>query len=183
MYRLPLLGPHQIINATVALAALNLVREEIPALSDEAILQGLEQVKWPGRFQILCRRPVVVVDGAHNGDSAAQLRRTLEMLFPDRRRILVFGVTEDKDAERMIETLVPAADDLIVTAAAHPRAMPVEELARRLDYPAKLSPTVSDALALALEMAGPKDIICFAGSLFVAGDALTAWQSWIDKDR
>jgi len=219
-YRLPLLGQHQALNATVALATLDVAQARIPALDDEAIRRGLAQVSWPGRFQILnrrpvvsCRkvgategvglevseqnkplsdsfgrpyppriiekiRPVVVVDGAHTGDSVGQLRQTLEAIFPDNRLLLVFGVTADKDVTQIIQTLMPIADETIVTAAGHPRAAKPADLRRQLEaqgFAALQSPTVSSALSLALEMAGPDDVICITGSLFVVGDALTAW--------
>ncbi len=178
-YRLSLLGEHQAHNATVALAALDVAQRHVPALSADAIRSGLAEVEWPGRFQILHRRPTVVVDGAHTGLSARHLRSTLETLFPNRRLILVFGVTADKDVPRIIRELVPAADQIIATASTHPRAAPPAEVHQQLEqqgFAAVQCPSVSAALALAWEMAGPEDVICFAGSVFVAGEALTAWQ-------
>ncbi|NOR84063.1 MAG: bifunctional folylpolyglutamate synthase/dihydrofolate synthase, partial [Ardenticatenales bacterium] len=144
-----------------------------------AIRSGLEQVEWPGRFQILHRRPVVVADGAHNVASVRQVRQTVEALFPDRRRILVFGATADKDLTEMIRVLVPMADEVILTAADHPRAAAPADLHRRLEeqgFGAWQAPTVASAIAMAREMAGPDDVICITGSLFVVGDALTAWE-------
>jgi dihydrofolate synthase/folylpolyglutamate synthase len=179
-YRLPLLGPHQVVNATVALAALGVVREKTPALENGAIRQGVATVEWPGRFQILGRQPLVVVDGAHNVDSAIKLRCTLEMLFPDRRIILVFGATADKDVEGMIRELVPVAGKVIVTSAAHPRAIPAAEMGSLLEaqgYASTPSAGVPEAMRLAVEAAGPEDVVCVTGSLFVVGDALTAWQA------
>jgi dihydrofolate synthase/folylpolyglutamate synthase len=179
-YHLPLLGPHQVINATVALAALGVVREKVPALQNGAIRQGLATVEWPGRFQILQRRPLVVVDGAHNVDSVAKLRRTLEILFPQRRIILVFGVAADKDVDGMIREVMPVASQVIVTSAAHPRAIPAAELRSQVEghgYVSTPSAGVPEALELARKAAGPDDVICVTGSLFVVGDALTAWQA------
>jgi len=149
----------------------------IPLLGEHQV--GLEQVEWPGRFQILHRRPVVVADGAHNVASVRQVRQTVEALFPDRRRILVFGATADKDLTEMIRVLVPMADEVILTAADHPRAAAPADLHRRLEeqgFGARQAPTVASAIAMAREMAGPDDVICITGSLFVVGDALTAWE-------
>ncbi len=178
-YHIPLLGEHQVINATVALAALDIARQGLPRLTDQAIRRGLQQVEWPGRFQILHRRPVVVVDGAHNVASVRWVRQTVEALFPDRRRILVFGATADKDLAEMIRVLVSTADEVILTAADHPRAADPADLHRRWEeqgFAARQAPTVSSAIAMAWEMAGSDDVICITGSLFVAGDALTAWK-------
>jgi dihydrofolate synthase/folylpolyglutamate synthase len=179
-YRLPLLGPHQVVNATVALAALGTLQDRVQSLENGAIRQGVAAVEWPGRFQILQRSPLVVVDGAHNVDSAIKLRRTLEILFPGRRIILVFGATADKDVEGMIRELGPVASQIITTSAAHPRAMPAAELRSLFEaqnYASATSAGVSEALGLAKRAAGPEDVICITGSLFVVGDALTAWQT------
>jgi dihydrofolate synthase/folylpolyglutamate synthase len=180
-YSLPLVGEHQVLNATVALAALDIVRERRPGLGldSQNVRQGLAQVRWSGRFQVISRRPVIVLDGAHNVDSARKLRRTLEQVFPDRRRILLLGVTAEKDVGGIIDALAPAADEIIVTAADHPRAATAVDLGRQVrhaGFSCAVSSTVEDGLRMALVTAAPSDVICATGSLFVVGDALTAWQ-------
>ena len=185
-YFLPLLGLHQVINCTVALAALNVVRETFPGLSDEAIKAGVAAVSWPGRFQILSQRRALLVDGAHNADSANRLRHTLENCFPGRRLFLILGITVGKDIEGIIESLVPGAAEVILTSAEHPRAIPVVELLSWFagrDERVTLSNSVSEALWLAWEMAGPDDLICATGSLFVVGDALAAWNERQDTGK
>ena len=178
-YFLPLLGLYQVINSTVALAALSVVQEMVPALSDEAIKAGVAAVSWPGRFQILSRRPALVVDGAHNADSANRLRHTLESIYPGRRLFLILGITAGKDVEGIIESLAPIASEVILTSAHYPRAIPVRELLAWFagrDLGVTQSTSVSEALWLAWAMAGPDDLICATGSLFVVGDALAAWK-------
>lgn len=180
LYWLPLLGTHQVVNATVALAALGVLRERVPSLGNGAVTKGLASVEWPGRFQILQRRPMVVVDGAHNVDAAEKLRRTLELLFPGRRITLILGITADKDVDGMIDALMPVASKAIATAAMHPRAIPSAVLHRRLQargYAATVANSVAEALTTSMKTAGPDDVICIAGSMFLAGDALTAWQN------
>jgi dihydrofolate synthase/folylpolyglutamate synthase len=178
VYNLSLLGTHQAINGTVALAALHHAKRDLPELNDEVIKQGVASVSWPGRFQILQERPTLIVDGAHNVDSVNRLCDTLEALFPGRRIILILGVTIGKAIEGMIEALTPVAAELILTAAEHPRAIPSRKLAEFVttDTPFNLTESVADALALAFEMAGHDDIICATGSLFVVGDLLTDWK-------
>ncbi len=182
-FYLPLLGKHQVLNATVALAALAIVKEHLPALDDRAISRGLAEVEWPGRFQILQRRPIVVVDGAHNVESVQDLCLTLGELFPDRRRIFVFGATADKDVANMVGVVagfVADRDEVIVTAATHPRAATPADLGKHcashgLEV-AFEAPDVPSAVARARAMAGPDDVICITGSLFVVGDALGVWD-------
>ncbi len=92
--QLPLLGSHQIENAAIAYAALKTSR--IP-ISEEAIQQGFAQAKWPARFEVLHRTPPVVIDSAHNRDSARRLRETLDEYFPEVPVILIFCALEVKD--------------------------------------------------------------------------------------
>src|SRR5215216_2994496 len=92
--QLPLLGEHQIQNAATAYAALKMSGIEI---SHEAIQKGFSQVKWPARFEILQREPPVIIDSAHNRDSALRLRQTLDEYYPNRPVVLVFCALEDKD--------------------------------------------------------------------------------------
>ncbi len=177
-YFLPLLGEHQAINGTVALAALQKIKYALPSLSDEAIRQGMATVTWPGRFQIIGERPTLVVDGAHNVDSVRRLRQTLQDYYPGRRIILILGVAIGKDLEGIVRTLSPVADELILTAAKHARSIPVHKLMQIVgtDQGARTSESVADALAQSLEMADHDDVICAAGSLFLVGDMIAAWQ-------
>lgn len=181
LYTVPLLGEHQAQNGTVALATLDILGERMPGLrlDSQVIRRGLAQVCWPGRFQLISRRPVVVLDGAHNVDSALKLRSALETVFPDRRRILLLGVTADKDVSGIVRALAPVADEIIVTTAEHPRAAPAADLCRHMEragYSCSVSPDVGSGLGMALGMAAPRDVICVTGSLFVVGEALTIWQ-------
>lgn len=186
LYDVSLLGAHQALNATVALAALEIVRQKaiFPTLDQEAIKKGLEHVKWPGRFQIMNQRPYLVLDGAHNVDAVDKLKTTLLSYFPDRRIIIIFGVAVDKDVDNMIKTLLPAAGTIIATAAEHPRAIKpavLVDLIEKNGFGAISAENVADALEMAWQMAGPDDVICATGSLFIVGDALTAWSKWVES--
>src|ERR1051325_1182802 len=128
--RLPLLGTHQVENAAVAYAALK--TSEIP-VSEKAIDQGFSQVKWPARFELLQREPPVVIDSAHNRDSALRLRQTLDEYFPQIPVILIFCALEDKDIAGILEELKPRLECVVVTRAYHPRAPDAEWLADQVD--------------------------------------------------
>jgi len=141
----------------------------------DSIIEGLAQVSWPGRFQILSRHPLLVVDGAHNPDAALRLKQSLEQYFNFDQAILVIGVSSDKDIAGIVSELFPLFDKVIVTCSHHPRAMApapiVAEFARhRMET--QVVETVPEALSLALALAGDRDIICVAGSLFVVGEAI-----------
>jgi len=172
---IPLLGRHQLDNAATAVAALEMVAERSPQVTAETIKRGLASVTWEGRLQILSRRPLVVVDGAHNADSARKLRQSLEQYFRFERAILIIGFSADKKVGSIISELVPLFGEVIVTRSIHPRAMATAPIAAefaRLGVAARETDDISIALPLALEHAGKSDLICVTGSLFVVAGAI-----------
>jgi dihydrofolate synthase/folylpolyglutamate synthase len=177
---LPLLGEHQLANATTAIAALARLVQGGLRVPASALREGLRTVRWPGRLEILGRDPVVVVDGAHNGDSARKLSAALQAMGGYRDLIIVLGGSADHLTPELMDALLGGAARAIATRASHPRsATPawIQERAAGLGYHVELSETVAQALDLALAVAGPQDLICCTGSLFVAGNAREAWFS------
>ena len=179
---LPLLGRHQVENGAVAYAALMALRERGLPLAHTAIEEGFRAVNWPGRFEILSRCPGLVVDGAHNRDSAEKLMTALADYFPGRRAHLLFGASSDKDVAGMFAELL--AGETIARAtlvqAVHPRALDPEELAElaqaaRPDLDLEVISAVARALEQALQHAAPDEVIVACGSLFVVAEAQTAW--------
>ena len=177
-YRLtiPLLGYCQLENAATAVAALEVLAQKGFNISRESIVRGLAQVDWPGRFQVISRKPTIVLDGAHNPAAASELVRSLESYCGHfRRAILVFGVSADKDVAGMAKELYPFFDRVIVTRSRHPRAMatpPLEAEFKRYNLEVETVETVADAFKRAKEVATEEDLICATGSLFVVGEVL-----------
>ena len=167
---LPLLGAYQAQNAAAAVAALEILG--VPRADIEA---GLAQTDWPGRLQILTRRPLIVVDGAHNSDSAKKLKESLEQYFHFNHLILIIGTSADKDTTGIVAELVPRADSVIATRSRHPRAMPPEKLAGVIagsGAKAEIAEDVAQAISIARAKAGKQDIICATGSLFLVGEVI-----------
>ncbi|HEX9388705.1 MAG TPA: folylpolyglutamate synthase/dihydrofolate synthase family protein [Anaerolineales bacterium] len=174
--RLPLLGAHQIENAAIAYTALK--TSGIP-ISNEAIQEGFSQVKWPARFEVLRREPPVVIDSAHNRDSARRLRETLDEYFPNIPVILIFCALEDKDITGILEELKPRLEHVLATRADHPRAPSAEWLAeqvKKVGIPVETVTPVADALERALELAGTEKLVLSAGSVAFAGEVSSVWQ-------
>jgi len=172
---IPLLGDYQLGNAATAVAALEVLAGKGFNISKDNIISGLAQVGWPGRFQILSHHPRLIVDGAHNPDSARRLKQSLEQYFDFDRAILVIGVSSDKDIAGIVSELAPLFDKVIITRSRHPRAMalpPIVAEFRRHGVEAQAVETVSEALSLALALAGARDLICVTGSLFVVAEAI-----------
>jgi len=177
-FEIPLLGYHQVVNAATAYAALQVGNERGLRIGVEAIREGFRFVSWPGRFQLLSRSPTVVVDSAHNRDSALKLRIALDDYFPGCLVTLIFGASADKDIPGMLDELAPRISRLIVTQAIHPRAADPEqmaELGRGHGLQVEVVVPVAAALERALARARPDEVVLVAGSLFVAGEALAAW--------
>ncbi|MBI4186477.1 MAG: bifunctional folylpolyglutamate synthase/dihydrofolate synthase [Chloroflexi bacterium] len=175
-YRLsiPLLGQHQLENAAVAVAAVEALARKGFSISREGIISGLARVSWPGRIQVLSRRPLLVADGGHNPDAAQKLRQSLEQYFSFDRAILVMGISSDKDAAGVVSALCPLFSEVVVTRSHHPRAMAPARLAAefaRHGVKAQATDDVPAALSLALAMAGDKDLVCVTGSFFVVAEA------------
>ena len=191
---LGLLGAHQAENALNALATLSLVRPTLPALTAESIRAGLKQVTWPGRLQQLAtvkpESPIVIADGAHNGDSAAKLLAALRRHFAYDTLYIVMGSGIDKDYEAILRQFVSGSDCLILTAAPHPRAAPPELLAEVSETLAETLlpphsalcsasfPDLHAALQYLVDVAKPSDLICVTGTLFLVAELLKEWDNW-----
>jgi dihydrofolate synthase/folylpolyglutamate synthase len=178
-YQIPLLGYHQVVNGAVAYASLQVVRESGLKIEEQAIQAGFREVNWLGRFQVLSRAPLVVVDSAHNRDSALKLRIALEDYFPGQAVTMIFGASADKDIGGMLAELLPRVSRLIVTQAVHPRAADPEEVAevaRSHGLRVEVSVPCSSALDRALERVRPEEVILATGSVFVVGEILAAWE-------
>lgn len=173
---LPLFGRYQLENAVTAVAALEVLATKGFNVSRGSIITGLAKVGWPGRFQIVKRSPLIVVDGAHNPASARGLRQSIEHYFKDfDQAILVIGASSDKDVAGIVSELYPLFNKVIVTRSRHPRAMATPPIAaefRKHGVKVQVAQTIPEALSPALAQASDKDFICVTGSLFVVGEAI-----------
>jgi dihydrofolate synthase/folylpolyglutamate synthase len=175
----PLLGFHQVENAATAFAALQVGRAQGLKVSNEHIRAGFASVSWPGRFEILQRFPPVVIDSAHNRDSALKLRLALDDYFAGLPVILLFGASEDKDVEGIFAELMPRVSKVVVTRSTHPRAMEPEKLvslAHQHGRQAKFVEPIEQALEEALRLANGAAVVLATGSIFVAAAVRDAWQ-------
>ncbi len=175
---LGLIGDHQLENAAVAVAVIETLRlTNRLEVSTKSVRQGLLNVRWPGRLEVLQTgptRPTVVCDGAHNGDSARRLVAAIRDWFPHERLHLVLGTSTDHDLAAIwaaLRTLTPAT--VFAAASTHPRARPAADIAAHVSNGAgaKAMPSVPAAIHQAAQHAGPDDLVLATGSLFVAAEA------------
>jgi len=172
----PLLGRHQVTNAATAVAITELASKGLVDLSPGIIKHGLKQTVWPGRFQIVSREPTIVLDGAHNPESAVILRDTVKEQLDYEHLILIFGGMSDHNLRVVAESLFPLADHVILTRSKNPRAATPEKLAELTGDLCKkhtLAPTTLEALKIAKENSNSNDAILIIGSLYIVGEAMT----------
>jgi len=189
-------GPHQRINATVAVAVLDALRRAGWHIDAAAVQRGIAAARWPGRFERLGPPPgdrdiAVIADGAHNPPAIAALLATLAEVYPTRQRtIVILGIGGEKDRAEMLAALVPAADIVFTARADHPKAVSAAALADEVVgaggiATARANP--SDALDAALAAAEPGDVVLATGSIFLAADVREAaadrgWLRIEDRD-
>ena len=171
-----LIGAHQVVNAAVAIGAIEALRLNGVSVGPEAIKRGIETVFWPGRLEVVRKRsPRIVLDGAQNKASADALARSVRRLFKYSKLILVLGVSKDKDIKGMLKELVPISDMIILTKSKIvERAMDpesIDELITPRDKDVVVTQNVKDALDRAIRASRPSDLVLVTGSLFVVGEA------------
>ena len=181
--RTGLAGAHQIDNASLVLAACELLMREGVDLSREHIQAGLAQNRWPGRLEVVSQKPFVVLDGAHNLMAAKRLGRFLKTALTGRRITMVAGILDDKPYQAILKDLVAPCARLIITRPKIDRSLPPEilaEVARPMVQKLEIVPDVGDAVRHAIATSGPDDAVCVAGSLYVVGEAKAALEKATD---
>ena len=170
-----LLGSHQIANAALAIAIIEVLKEKHIFIDFAELKAGLYNTLWPGRLELLSNNPKIVIDGAQNVASACALRQAVKDNFIFRKLILILGFSQDKDIKGVSEALFELADEVILTKADNPRAADPHSIrggVSGIGRPKiRLSNNVEEALSLADKKAGSPDLILITGSLFVAGQA------------
>jgi dihydrofolate synthase/folylpolyglutamate synthase len=173
---IPLAGAHQLENATLALSTLEALRNQGISWDEQALREGMRNVRWPARIDVVEHNPTIVVDGAHNTDSMEKLMLALHDSFTMHRVIVVLSLARDKDLVGVARALAHV-DVVILTRMVSPRAATIESMQRVFEEQApqvEIHTTQESraAMNLALDLAGSSDLICATGSLYLAGEVL-----------
>jgi dihydrofolate synthase / folylpolyglutamate synthase len=173
--RLALSGEHQVVNAALAIKAVEVISEKFPAMVFD-IRKGLGEMQWPGRLEMVRLTPPVLLDGAHNPHAAGvlsvYLRELLEVKY--RRLIMIIGVMADKEIEGILKPLLPLASETIFASPPYGRAATAERLqdiAASMGYASKKADTVAAGLKQAEALFSPGDLIVVTGSFYTIGEA------------
>ena len=172
--RTPMLGHHQLENAATAVAVAEALRARGHELSESAIIDGIAHARVPGRLEVMGQAPLIVADGAHNGESAEALARAIKSYFTWRRCFLVIGTLSDKDVRAMGFKLAAMCELIVCCRLKSPRAMDPYAMVQEIGFlgPAAVAEeSMGDALDTALSHAEPGDIVCVTGSLYAVAEA------------
>lgn len=166
--KLNLLGDHQIRNCSLALKALQILTDKGYNIPRGSIYKGLENVRWPGRFQILSHEPLIILDGAHNPGAALVLKDTVEKYLKS-KVVLIVGILKDKDYKSVIDILNPIAEKIVTVTPKNERAVSGEELRRMIkDKPVEYIEDVNDAIICVKDNLP----VLVTGSLYLLGEVL-----------
>ncbi len=169
-YETSLVGGFQVHNAITAIAAVESLISKGFSILEEHIRTGLKNAKWPARFEILCKNPVVIADGSHNADGMHAFVETAKSCLGGKKVVCVFGMLKDKEYEMCLKSLSEIADTVIVTEVDNPRKETAENLAEtakkyiRTVYSERNN---MDAVRLAKTLADENTAVVALGSLYM----------------
>ena len=169
---LPLLGDHQLHNASVVLSIADTLIGEGWKISERNIYDGIRDVRWPGRFDIVCRKPLFIIDGGHNPQCIEALVKNIRDYLAGKKVIALTGVLADKDYADMYKPVMPLIDRFVCITPPNPRKLEAEQLARYLcqaGAQAQASESILDGVKKAMELAGEDGVVLCFGSLYSIG--------------
>ncbi len=174
---LPLLGDHQLHNAAVVLSVIDALTGQGWPITEEHIREGLKDVSWPGRFDIVCREPLFIIDGGHNPQCIQALVKNIDQYLTGRRVIALTGVLADKDYGEMFRPVMDKVAGFVCVTPDNPRKLEASELAehlRKAGADAVACDTVKQGVDKAKELAGADGAVLCFGSLYSIGDIKAA---------
>ena len=178
--RLRLIGTYQYRNAAVALDAIDVLKQRGFNIPEQAVVDGFANVVWRGRFEVLRREPLVIVDGAHNPNGVEELANCLNAYLPGKKVTFLMGVLADKDYVSMLNSILPMARRFVTVTPESERALPSADLKReietRLHIPAVDGGDIKQGIATALAQAEKDDVIVIFGSLYQVGEVHEAFE-------
>lgn len=172
--KLNMTGSYQVMNALTALKSIETLIEEGIKIEPSAIYNGFAAAKWPGRFEIICNEPYIVLDGGHNIQGIGVLVTALKKYFSHKKIRIVCGMLRDKEYGKMIERLGEVSSDFIAVRANSQRALSAEELREAIASKGKnaiAAESISEGVNKALKVTQKDEVLVFCGSLYMIGEA------------
>ncbi len=167
-----LLGPHQLKNAATVIEAVKILRNKGYDISWKNLKSGLKKTSWPARLSVLSKKPLFILDGAHNPQCAEALVSSLPAILKDRKAVFLTGMLRDKDYHSVMEMMSPFASEFVCLTPLSPRALTSDQLAEHLEQMGQKATAchdITEGISTALSKAGRDGIIICFGSLYLAG--------------
>lgn len=183
---LSLLGKHQLYNALNALNALEILKKKGWNITPEAIKKGLSTVAFTGRFEILNRKPVILIDGGHNIDGITAFTNNIKMYFDDKKVVLFYGMLSDKQVDESLDLLTSIAKKIYTLTPEDARAVPAEEMAKHIKEKYNIDATPLDDFSMIpnyLDLTKEDEVYAFTGSLYMIGEARTIINKFLDSNK
>ncbi|MEF9934695.1 MAG: folylpolyglutamate synthase/dihydrofolate synthase family protein [Clostridium sp.] len=168
-----ILGYYQVMNTKTALLAVKALKELGYEISDEAVYNGLLEARWPARFEVLTKDPIIVLDGGHNVQGIEALVDSVNKYFKGKKIKITCGMLSDKDYNKMIDDLLSIGDNFVTVTPNNDRALTSEELAtiiRQKGYEAVSASCITEAVDIALQSREEDEMLVFCGSLYMIGE-------------
>ena len=184
---LSLLGKYQLKNAALAIEAIEALKSQNIKISDDSIRNGLKNAVWPGRFQIVSEKPLIILDGAHNEEAAQRLAETIRFYFTNTRIVYIMGMLKDKEYGKVCEITTPLADCIFtISTPNNSRALDRLELAetvRKSNSNVTAADSIEEAVEMAKLMAGPDGVVIAFGSLSYLGKMMELTNNGSGKNK
>lgn len=170
---LPLLGLHQQKNAKVVLQVISVLKKKGTMISKEAVYQGFAAAKWPARFEVIQKKPYIILEGGHNPQCFQTTFHQLEWYFPEKKITFVIGLFADKEYKTMLKIIAPIAKCFYIVAPNHQRALSKQQLKQELEIyqkPMTICDTPLAGVLQARQESKEEDVICVLGSFYLMGE-------------
>lgn len=180
-----MVGKYQLENAALSVCAMEEFSKAGFPVKERAVYKGLLQTFWPGRFQILEKKPMFIADGAHNRDAAVRLEQSLRFYFTNRRIIYIIGILRDKEQDEILKVTCPLADQILTVPTPGERGLSAYDLACIVkEYHDNVTATdsVQEAVELAYLLADKETVIVAFGSLSYLGNLINVAKAASDKE-
>lgn len=174
--KINLLGEHQLYNAITALLALEIIKEKGYNITEESILEGFKSCRFAGRFEVINKDPIIILDGGHNINGIEYFSKAVKEYFNDKKIILFYGMLEDKNPDDVVDYLISLSKEIYTLTPNNPRAMSAEDMASLIQKHSNIKVTpvknTKDIVDI-LKTINKYEIIAFVGSLYMIGDVRT----------
>lgn len=169
----PFPGNHQRENCITAITVIDLLKEQGTIISEKAIADGIRKTRNPARCEVVSEKPLVILDGCHNEDSARALCSVMEKHLKDKKITAIMGMMADKDIDKVLSMMMPYFDKVYTVTPSNPRAMSREELCEKIKKHGTQAESIDlskDMLDKIIEIMNEDEVLIVCGSLYLCSD-------------